>query len=36
LLGTAWIVLLIVGFSVFGPAFIDLFKDFVKSLLGVG
>jgi hypothetical protein len=35
-IGSAWILLLVVGISVFGPTFIDLFKDFVKSLLGLG
>ena len=34
--GLGWIVLLIVGISIFGPAFIDLFKDFIKALLGMG
>ena len=32
LLGLAWITLLIVGFAVFGAAFIDLAKDFVLSI----
>jgi hypothetical protein len=31
-LGTAWIVLLTVGFVVFGPAFIGLLKEFLLSL----
>ncbi|MGD9409782.1 exopolysaccharide biosynthesis protein [Thiohalocapsa sp.] len=35
-IGIAWITLLLVGIAVFGPAFIDLFKDFIKGLLGVG
>jgi hypothetical protein len=35
-IGLGWIVLLIVGISIFGPAFIDLFKDAIKALLGVG
>jgi hypothetical protein len=35
-IGIGWIVLLLVGIAVFGPAFIDLFKDFIKGLLGVG
>ena len=35
-IGIAWILLLIVGISLFGPAFIDLIKDFVKTLLGLG
>jgi hypothetical protein len=34
-IGSAWILLLVVGISVFGPAFIDLFTDFVKGLLGL-
>lgn len=35
-IGTAWILLLIVGITMFGPTFVDLFKDLVKGLLGVG
>jgi hypothetical protein len=35
-IGVAWILLLIVGISLFGPAFVDLFKDFIKALLGMG
>ena len=35
-IGSAWILLLVFGISVFGPTFIDLFKDFVNSLLGLG
>jgi hypothetical protein len=35
-IGIGWIVLLLVGIAVFGPAFIDLFKDFIKGLLGLG
>ncbi|WP_295878885.1 exopolysaccharide biosynthesis protein [uncultured Thiohalocapsa sp.] len=35
-IGIAWITLLVVGVAVFGPAFIDLFKDAVKSVLGFG
>ena len=35
-IGSAWIFLLLVGISVFGPTFIDLFKDFAKGLLGLG
>jgi len=35
-IGIAWITLLVVGIAAFGPAFIDLLKDFVKALLGVG
>jgi len=35
-IGTAWILLLVVGIAVFGPAFVDLFKDFIKGLLGLG
>ena len=35
-IGTVWILLLIVGIAMFGPAFVDLFKDFVKGLLGLG
>ena len=35
-IGTAWILLLVVGITVFGPAFVDLFKDFIKGLLGLG
>jgi hypothetical protein len=35
-IGTAWIVLLIVGVAMFGPAFVELFKDFVKGMLGLG
>jgi hypothetical protein len=34
-LGTAWVTLLVGGFILVGPAFVDLFKDFVKSLLGL-
>ena len=35
-IGSAWILLLLVGIAVFGPTFIDLFKDFVQGLLGLG
>ena len=35
-IGTAWILLLLFGVAIFGPAFVDMFKDFVKGLLGVG
>jgi hypothetical protein len=35
-IGTAWILLLLVGIAMFGPAFVDLFKEFVKGLLGLG
>ena len=35
-IGLVWITLLVVGIAVFGPAFIDLFKDAIKSLLGLG
>jgi hypothetical protein len=35
-IGTMWILMLVIGIAVFGPAFIDLFKDFVKGLLGLG
>ncbi|NBC47491.1 MAG: exopolysaccharide biosynthesis protein [Gammaproteobacteria bacterium] len=35
-IGVAWIALLLVGIALFGPAFIDLLKDAVKSLLGLG
>jgi hypothetical protein len=35
-IGTAWILLLAVGVAVFGTAFVDLFKDFIKGLLGIG
>ncbi|MBK1633081.1 polysaccharide synthesis protein exod [Thiohalocapsa halophila] len=35
-IGLVWITLLVVGIAVFGPAFIDLFKDALKSLLGLG
>ncbi|MEO1039844.1 MAG: exopolysaccharide biosynthesis protein [Pseudomonadota bacterium] len=35
-LGTAWIALLVIGFAVLGPAFLDLFKDFVMSLVSGG
>ena len=35
-IGIGWIVLLLVGIAVFGPAFVDLFKDFVKGLFGLG
>mgnify|MGYP006285972709 CR=1 FL=1 len=34
-IGLVWITLLVVGIAVFGPAFIDLFKDAIKSLLGL-
>ncbi|PWE16863.1 polysaccharide synthesis protein exod [Marinicauda salina] len=33
-LGTAWVTLLVVGFAVLGPAFIDVMKDFVSGLIG--
>ena len=36
LIGTAWIFLLVVGVTVFGPTFVDLFKDFIKGLMGLG
>ncbi len=35
-IGIAWITLLVVGIAVFGPAFVDLFKDVLKSMLGFG
>jgi hypothetical protein len=35
-IGVVWITLLVVGIAVFGPAFIDLFKDALKALLGLG
>jgi len=35
-LGVAWIALLIIGFSVFGLAFLDLAKDFILGLFGAG
>jgi len=35
-IGLVWITLLVVGIAVFGPAFIDLFKDALTSLLGLG
>jgi hypothetical protein len=35
-IGAAWIVLLSVGLTVFGPAFVDLLKDAIKALLGLG
>jgi hypothetical protein len=35
-IGAAWIVLLAVGLAVFGPAFVDLLKDAIKALLGLG
>ena len=35
-IGLGWILLLVVGVSLFGPAFIDLFMDAVKGLLGLG
>lgn len=35
-LGVAWISLLIIGFAVFGTAFVDLLKDFVLGLFGAG
>jgi hypothetical protein len=34
-IGIAWVLLLTVGLAIFGPAFVDLFKDFVKGLLGL-
>jgi hypothetical protein len=35
-IGTAWVVLLTVGLALFGPAFVDLLKDAIKALLGLG
>jgi hypothetical protein len=35
-IGVAWIALLVVGIAIFGPAFIDLFKDAIKTLVGLG
>ena len=35
-IGLGWITLLLVGIAVFGPAFVDLFKNFLGSLLGLG
>jgi len=35
-LGVAWIALLIIGFSVFGLAFLDLAKDFTMGLFTAG
>ncbi len=35
-IGLIWITLLVVGVMIFGPAFMDLFKDFTKGLLGIG
>ncbi len=34
-IGTAWILLLIVNINLFGPTFIDLIKDFIKSTLSL-
>ena len=36
LIGTIWITLLVGGFLILGPAFVDLLKDFIKGLLGLG
>lgn len=35
-IGIAWILLLVFGIALFGPTFVDLFRDFVKGLLGLG
>lgn len=34
ILGLAWITLLLVGFAIFGAAFLDLLKDFILGLIG--
>lgn len=36
MLGLIWIVLLVGGFVILGPAFVDILKDFIKGLLGMG
>ena len=36
ILGLAWISLLIIGFTFFGAAFLDLLKGFILGLFGVG
>lgn len=35
-IGIGWILLLGIGISLFGPAFIELFKTFLKGMLGLG
>lgn len=35
-IGVCWILLLVVGISIVGPAFIDLFKESIKALIGLG
>ncbi len=36
ILGIFWISLLIIGFTFFGAAFIDLLKEFILGLIGAG
>lgn len=35
-LGVAWVSLLVIGFTFFGAAFLDILKDFILGVLGAG